>query len=123
MFGFVNSYLAATGKGYVSKLSPTLFTYIRDHDVLRFEIFHGRLKVVAHEKKFVLVVLLGIMESDFQWRHGENQPTVAGIHAGKLEHIAEKSPVGFRILGVNDDMRSIDHVYSCLDLARYIFPL
>src|SRR5579872_3855770 len=108
MLGLVNSDFATTGKGKGSELSPTLFIYVRDHDVLRFEIFHCCLKVVAHEEKLVLVVLLGIMERGFQWRHGENQPTVAGIHAGKLEHIAEESPVGFRIPGVNDDMRSID---------------
>ena len=56
----------------------------------------------------MLVVLLGIMERDLKWRHGENQPAAAGINAGKLEHIAKKGPVGFGILGIDNDMRSID---------------
>jgi hypothetical protein len=48
------------------------------------------------------------MERGLKWRHGENQPSVAGINAGKLEHIAKKGPVGFGVLGVDNDMRSID---------------
>jgi hypothetical protein len=56
----------------------------------------------------VLVVLLGIMERGLKWRHGENQPAVASINAGKLEQITKKDPVGFGILGMNNDMRSID---------------
>jgi hypothetical protein len=63
---------------------------------------------VAHEEKLVPVVGLGIMECGLKWRHGENQPTVAGINAGELEHIAKKGPVGFGILGIDNHMRSID---------------
>jgi hypothetical protein len=48
------------------------------------------------------------MERDLKWRRGENQPAAAGINAGKLEHIAKKGPVGFGILGIDNDMRSID---------------
>jgi hypothetical protein len=33
---------------------------------------------------------------------------VAGINAGKLEHIAKKGAIGFGILAVDNDMRSID---------------
>ena len=56
----------------------------------------------------MLVVLLGIMERGFEWRHGENQPAVAGVHAGKLKYIAKKAPVRRWILGVDNDMRSVD---------------
>lgn len=54
------------------------------------------------------VVLLGIVERRLKWRHRENQPAVAGIDAGKLEHIAKEQPIGFGILGIDNDMRSID---------------
>jgi hypothetical protein len=33
---------------------------------------------------------------------------VAGINGGKLKYIAKKSPVSFCILGIHNDMRSID---------------
>ena len=88
------------------------------HDVLRLEIFHGCLKVVAHEEKLVLVVLLGIMERGFERRHGEDQPTVASINTGKLEYIAEKSPVGSWVLGVDNNMRSIDQSSTPVLVSR-----
>ena len=56
----------------------------------------------------MLVVFLGIMERGLKWRHGENQPALASINTGKLEYIAKKDPVGFRILGIDNDMRAID---------------
>src|SRR5205807_9871859 len=49
------------------------------------------------------------MEGGFGWRHGKNQPTPAGIHEGKLEHVAKEGSVGFRILGVDNNMRPVDH--------------
>ena len=107
-FRLVNTDFAAPWKGQGSKLPPTLFTHVGDLHVLRSEISQGLRKVVAHEEKLVLIVLLGIMERGLKWWHGENQPAVAGINAGKQEHIAKKGPVRFGILGIDDDMRSID---------------
>jgi len=52
----------------------------------------------------MLIVLVGIMEGSFGGRHGENQPTVAGIDGWKLQHVAKEGPVGFRILGVNNNI-------------------
>src|SRR5450631_4425411 len=108
MFWLVNADFSAPGKGQASKLPPTLFTHLRDLHVLRFEISQGRRKVVAHEEKLVLVVLRGIMERGLKWRHGENQPAVTSINAGKMEHIAKEGPVGLRVLGVDNNMRSVD---------------
>jgi integrase len=48
MFWLVNTYFAAAGKGESSKFSPTLFAYIRDLHILRFEIFQGCRDVIAH---------------------------------------------------------------------------
>src|SRR5271167_381908 len=108
MFCLVDSYLAASGKGEGSKFSPTLFVHVRDLHILRFEIFQGRRDVIAHKVKLMLAVLLGIMERGFDWRHGEDQPAVAGINRGKLKHIAKEGPVSFRILRVDNDMRAVD---------------
>ena len=48
------------------------------------------------------------MEGGFEWRHGEDQPAVAGINGGKLKHIAKEGPVSFRVPTVYDDMRTVD---------------
>ena len=108
MIWFVKAYFAAAGKSEGSQLSPTLFAHVRYLHTLRFEISQGRRHVVAHKEKLVLVILLRFMQGDFERRHGENQPAVAGINGGKLKHITKKSPVSFGILGVHNDMRSID---------------
>jgi hypothetical protein len=76
--------------------------------VLGFEISQGRRKVVAHEEQLVLVVRFGIMECGLKRWHRKNQPAVASIDAGKLKYIAKKGPVGLRIFGVDNDMRSND---------------
>lgn len=60
----------------------------------------------------MLIVLLGIVESRFERRHSEDQPTVSGIYKGKFEHIAEERPVGFRILAVDDHMSAVDHALN-----------
>lgn len=85
VFWFVGAHFAATGKSDRSQLSATLIAHLRDLHVLRSEIFEGRRDVVAHEVQLVPVVVFGVMESGFERRHGENQPTVAGIHEGELE--------------------------------------
>lgn len=68
----------------------------------------------------MLVVLLGIVEGDLKWGHGENQPAVASINGGKLEHIAKKGPVGFGILGIDNNMRSIDQRELRLPSCLYV---
>ena len=108
MLALVNADFAAPGKGQGSKSPPPLLVHVRDLHVLRFEISQGRRKVVAHEEKLVLVVLLGIMERGLKWRHREDQPAVAGINVGKLKHIPKKGPIGFGILGIDNDMRRVD---------------
>src|SRR5579863_9967996 len=103
MFGLVNADFAAAGKGQAGQFSPTLFTYLRDPHLLRLEIFQGRCDVIAHEVKLVLVMIsrlmrLGIMllanmKSNFERRHGENQPAMAGVYGRELKHVAKKTAV------------------------------
>ena len=123
MFRLVNTHVAAPGKGQCSKPPPPLVAHLRDGYLLRFEVSQSRGKVVAHEKKLVLVVLLGIVKCSLKWRHGENQPAVASINARKLEHIAKKGPFGFGILGIDNDMRSIDQVWTPVSERAGMFSL
>jgi hypothetical protein len=99
MLWLVNADCSTSGKGQACKLPPTLLTHLRDLHVLRCEICQGRRKVVAHEEKLVLVVLLGIMKRGLKRRHGENQPAATSINAGKMEHIAKEGPVSLGVLG------------------------
>jgi hypothetical protein len=108
MFWLVDAYFAATGKGEGRKFSPTLFGYVRDAHLPRFEILQGRRDVIAQKVKLVLVVLLGFVKRGFEWRHGEDQPAMAGVNGGKLKHVAKESPVSFRILGVDYNMCGVD---------------
>ena len=71
----------------------------------------------------MLVVRLRIVECCLKRRHGENQPAVARIDAGKLEHIAEKGAIGFRILGIDNDVRSINQKRTPATESGGIFSL
>src|SRR3989442_1214544 len=110
MLRLINTDFAASGKSQCRKLPPALFAHLRDFHVLRFEVLQGRGKVVTHEEKLVLFFTFGIVECCLKWWHGENQPAVAGIYAGKLQNIAKKGPISFGILGINNDMSSINQL-------------
>ena len=49
------------------------------------------------------------MKGCFGGRQGEDEPSVAGIDGGELEHVAEEGAVRFWILGVEDDVGAVDH--------------
>jgi hypothetical protein len=112
MFRLVDSDSAAARKRQGREFSPTLFAHLRNVDVLRLELLQGRRDIVAHQVKLVPIVVVGIMKGGFEWRHGEDQPSVTGIHRGQFQNLAEKSTVSFWILGVNDNVRTIDQGYD-----------
>ena len=117
MLRLINTDFAASGKSQCRKLPPALFAHLRDFHVLRFEVLQGRGKVVAHEEKLVLVVTFGIVECCLKWWHGENQPAVAGIYAGKLQNIAKKGPISRYVLAVYDYMGTKDHEFCSLSFG------
>jgi hypothetical protein len=121
MLGLVDGDFSAAGEGEAGKFSPTLFTHIGDRHVFRFEVAQSRGKVVAHQEKFVPVIFFGIVERGLQRRHGEDQPTEASVHTGKLEHVAEKGSVGFGIPGVDDDVCAIDQAETPVLILPAIF--
>jgi len=123
MFRLVNTHVAAPRKRQFSKPPPSLFAHLRDSYLLRLEVGQSRGKVVAHEEKLVLVVLLGIVKCCLNWRHGKNQPAVASINARKLEHIPKKGPIGFGILGIDNDVRSIDQAWTPVTERAGMFSL
>jgi hypothetical protein len=122
MLGLVDGDFAAAGEGEAGKFSPTLFTHIGDRHMFRFEVAQSRGKVVAHQEKFVPVIFFGIVERGLQRRHGEDQPTEASVHTGKLEHVAEKGSVGFGIPGVDDDVCAIDQAETPVTLGAIFSP-
>lgn len=113
MLRFVYTNLPATGKRNGSNFPPTLFFHIRHIHALRFEFFQSLRDVITHEIEFVLavarrIIVAGIMKGGFKWRHGENQPAVAGINRRKLQYIAKERAIRFRVLAVDNDMRGVD---------------
>lgn len=109
MFWFVNTYLSASGKSEGGKVPPTLFAHVRNLYLFRFEFFQSRVEVIAHQEKLMLIVLFRVVERSLELRHGKNQPAVAVIHGGKLQDIAKEGAVSFRVLGVDDNMRTVDY--------------
>lgn len=108
MLRLVDTDFSSARKGEAGKLSPTLFTHIGDWDAFRFEFLQGRLQVVAHQEKFVLVVRFGIVERGLQRGHGKDQPSLAGIDTGKAEDVAEERTVSFGVLGIDDNVCPVD---------------
>jgi hypothetical protein len=58
--------------------------------------------VVAHQIKFMEVVLFGRMHCDLGGRESEDQPAMADIHVGQLQHVTQKGAIRFRIGAVNN---------------------
>ncbi len=73
------------------------------------QLQNQRLDVRAHQIELMHVVVLGRMDRNFRWRQFENQPSMPHIHTGKLEYIPQKGPVRFRILAVDNRVRTDDH--------------
>src|ERR1700733_2918203 len=108
MLRLINANLASTRQGQRRKFSPTLLAHFRDRYLLCLEISQCRREIVAHKKEFVAIVVLRIMECSLQGRHGENQPAMTSVNIRELEHIAKEGPVGFSILGIDNDMGTVD---------------
>lgn len=51
----------------------------------------------------------GGMDARLRRWQGENQPTLACVHVGKIKDVAEKGAVGFWLLAVEENMRTDDH--------------
>ncbi len=81
----------------------------------------GRGDVIAHQEELVTVVMLGVVKGGFGRREGKDEPAVAGIDRGELEHVAEEGSVGFRVLGVEDDVGSIDHAGGSSSHSAAVF--
>src|SRR5271166_1516668 len=91
MLGLVEADLSASGKRDRGQTAPALLFHGTALHFLRFQRFHRRLEVVAHEVQFVQVILLGRMKRSFRRRQGKNQPAVACVYCGKFENIAKKA--------------------------------
>src|ERR1700683_869118 len=137
MFRLVNTDSSAPRKREAGKFPPPLFAHFRNLHILRLEILQSRRNVIAHQGQLVPVLILRrwvlrsvalfrtdphFVKSRFRSRHRKNQPAPASIHERELQHIAKKRPVRFRILGVDNHVRSVDHcVISSSQTATAMF--
>ena len=118
MFPLVDADFAAARQREKGQTSPPLFTYFRDGDFSSLQIAQGRIDVVTHEEKFVLVIVLCIVKRCLGGRQGKDQPAVTGVDGWKLEDIPKKSPVGFGILAVENNVCAGDHASQSIVSLR-----
>ena len=109
MFRLIDSDFAAARKGERGQTSPPLFTDFRDGDFLILQIPQGRADVVTHEEQFVLVIVICVVKRRLGRRQSEDQPSATRVDSWKLEDVTKKSPVGFGILAIEDNVCAIDH--------------
>jgi hypothetical protein len=72
--------------------------------------------MVTHKVELVPVVFFRGMNRHLRGRHGENQPSVAGVHRCESESVPEESAIRRRVLTVHDYVRAEDH-------GLVLFPL
>ncbi len=82
--------------------SPGLLLDRRARDPLALQVVNEARHIVRHEVEFVAVIFMRRMDRDFRWRQAENQPALSCVCGGKVQHVPQKRPIGFRILAVNN---------------------
>ena len=116
MLRLIEADLASTGQLHLGNGSPSCFLNGRTLNVFLREGGNFGFQVVAHEIEFVdNTTFVGRMECGFCRRQSEDQPAMACINRLKSEDVAKEGAVSLGVLGVDDDMRSIDHL-------RVVFP-
>ena len=70
---------------------------------------HEHFNVIAHQIEFLAAAFISWMHRQLGGRKSENQPTLADIHMGKTQNVAQERAIGFGILGIDDAMCARDH--------------
>jgi len=109
MHRLVKTYFASSRKPKVGDRSPPCILHLRTGNAFLSEFRYLGLQVVTHEVKFVATTLFGGMNRRFRWRQREDQPSAAGVNAGKAEDVPEERAIGRRILAIYDYMGAKDH--------------
>jgi hypothetical protein len=112
MLRLVETNLAAAGKPDPGQRSPPFFLHVRIPDALLLECRDVGLEIVAHEIKFMPVILFGRMNRDFCRWHCKDQPAAASVHRSKSKDVTEESAISRRIFAVDDDMPTKDQPFK-----------
>jgi len=78
-------------------------------DAALFHVSDEAVDIVAHEIELVQVVLIGRVYGHLSRRQAEDEPPAAHIDVRELEDIAKECAIAFRILAVDDRVRTDDH--------------
>ena len=68
-----------------------------------------RRDVVAHEIELLAEVSFARMRGELRRRQREDEPAAAGVDGRELEDVAQEGAKGFRLLGEDDGVDSVDH--------------
>src|SRR6516165_3487506 len=68
-----------------------------------------RPQVIAHEIELMFAIALSRMAREFRRRRGKDQPSTAGIDAGKAKHVPKKGSVGLGVACIDDGMHACNH--------------
>jgi hypothetical protein len=110
VFGLIEADDTASWQPNAGERTPSLFHHGRTVNALCPKRPNFSREIFAHEIELVLVIHIRRMKSSFGWRQREDQPSMPGIDRCKAEHLAEKLPVRFGVLAVQNYMRARYHL-------------
>lgn len=120
MRGLIESNVPAAGQRDGRRVTPRRGLHLSAVNVFFFERRDRSLKIIAHQvedcsQQLVSGMLLGElalerMKSGLGGRHGEDQPALPNIARAEAENVAKEGAVRFRILAVEQEVRTENHV-------------
>ena len=96
MGGLIDAKLAAPGEGDIRNLAPTLVLDLAAVDVVPGHLLDKCPDIVTDQEEFLLVVLVGWDVRPVPPEAGKNEPALAGVDMGELEHIPQEGTIGRR---------------------------
>src|SRR5690242_8628073 len=108
---------AAAWQGDLGQQTPALIAYLGASDARRGQFRHRLFDVVAHQVELVPATVFGWMQGYFGRGQREDQPAMAGVGGGKLQHVAEEPAISLRTGGVEDGVGTGYHRASLSQAA------
>ena len=110
MSRLVDAEIATSGQSDRGKSTEARIGWRRhEFDPVGGEFGDGRVDVVAHQIQLVPAGTLGRMYAHLRWRHGEDQPAMAGINVGEAELVPQECPVGFGVCALDQRVQTSYH--------------
>ena len=98
----------------VSQAEALVADWAAEVDALSRELVDGRVDVVAHEIELVTAGLVCRVGGQFGGWQTEDEPALAGIDRGELEHVAEEGAYAVGVGGEDDRVDAGDHRLGAL---------